>query len=282
MLRPLALAALLALGLKPSAADRLPEAEPGPAAPECPAQDFQADEGSVCIARRGPNWTYAFAYPGAAARIPALDAWLRGRSKEDEGDDEGDIGSLAAYAKEHPEGRFFHESVYKLDSDVPALLALSKLTSEYSGGAHGWFVFDTLLWDKARNRKLEPEELFTDLSAATAEIRVQLCPILAESRRSEAARGGGDGVFDGPCAEPPYNMTLLAPGGKVTTLKVTFQELDGYAGGTYEVWVPVTRRLIALVAERFRSDFALSASPPRACNSNVDCVEGSPPRAQPQ
>ena len=69
------------------------------------------------------------------------------------------------------------------------------------------------------------------------------------------------------------DFTLLAAGQRVTTLKITFTELDGYAGGTYEVYVPVTERLRALVAERFRSSFAVSSSPARACNSNLeDCV----------
>lgn len=295
MSKPLALALLLAIGTfssscgergaggPPKSADLPPAA----AKRDCPVEGAAPAKGSVCIAKRGPNWTYAFVYPPEAARIPALDSWLRSQSEEDlrterdENDADG-LGALARYAKEHPEGRFFRETVYTLDADLPELLALSEETAEYSGGAHGWFAFDTLLWDKARNRKLEPEELFSDPAAADAEIQVQLCPILAESRRRQAARGDGDGVFNGPCAEPPYNMTLLAAGGHATTLKVTFNELEGYAGGTYEVWVPVTPRLRALVAERFRADFALSASPPRACNSNVGCVDGRPQQPRPQ
>ena len=296
MSRPLALALLLTIaagceerrsGEPPATAEQRSEPAPNAAKQDCPVEGDEPAKGSVCIAKRGPNWTYAFVYPPEAARIPALDSWLRSQSEEDlrterdENDADG-LGALARYAKENPEGRFFRETVYTLDADLPELLALSEATAEYSGGAHGWFAFDTLLWDKARNRKLEPEELFSDPAAADAEIQVQLCPILAEARRREAARGDGDGVFNGPCAEPPYNMTLPAAGRHATTLKVTFNELEGYAGGTYEVWVPVTPRLRALVAERFRAGFALSASPPRACNSNVGCVEGSPQRPQTQ
>jgi hypothetical protein len=75
-------------------------------------------------------------------------------------------------------------------------------------------------------------------------------------------------------------VALLADGGRVTRLKVTFNELEGYAGGTYMVYVPVTRRLLGLVTERFRAAFALSTSPPRACNNDVDCLEGSTLRPQ--
>jgi hypothetical protein len=286
MSRPLVLALLLTIaggcegrrsGEPPAAAGQRSEPPPDAAKRDCPVQGSEPARGSVCIVKRGPNWTYAFVYPPEAARIPALDSWLRSQSEEDlsrerdENDADG-LGALARYAKEYakenPEGRLFSEKVYSVDSDLPALLALSKWTSEYSGGAHGWFAFETLLWDKAGNRVLKPEQLFSDAAAATAEIGALLCPVLAEARRREAARGGGG--FSGPCAAPPYDFTLLAAGRQVTTLKITFTELDGYAGGTYEVHVPVTERLRALVTERFRTSFAVSASPARACNSNVD------------
>jgi hypothetical protein len=273
MSKPLALALLAAIGASSGGCgERRPEAPPAAAVRDCPTESSEPDKGSVCIAKRGPNWTYAFAYPAEAARIPALDGWLRSQSKADEGDHEESIGSLAAWAKQNPDGQFHLERVYTLDSDLPALLALSKMTSSYTGGAHGWFAHEALLWDKSRNRVLKTDELFSDSSAANAEIRDQLCPALNELRRSRSSE------FAGRCEEPPYHtMTLLAAGGRVTTLKVTFAELEGYAGGTYMAYVPVTRRLLDLVAERFRAGFALSASPPRACNNDVDCVERRPP-----
>ncbi|HLL29804.1 MAG TPA: hypothetical protein VK403_02300 [Allosphingosinicella sp.] len=278
MSKPLSLALLLAIGAGSSGcAERRSEGPPAAARQDCPTQIPQPDKGGVCLAQKGPNWTYALAYPAEAARIPALDAWLRAESKADEGDHEESIGSLAAWAQKNPDSRFHLERVYTLDSEIPTLLALSKMTSSYTGGAHGWFANETLLWDKSRNRALKPEELFSDPPAANAEIRDQLCPALSELRRS---RNRG---FDGRCEEPPYYaMTLLAAGGRVTRLKVTFNELEGYAGGTYMVYVPVTRRLLDLVAERFRAGFAVSASPPRACNNDADCVERRPPRPQPQ
>ncbi|HEX8379631.1 MAG TPA: hypothetical protein VF619_03660, partial [Allosphingosinicella sp.] len=113
--------------------------------------------------------------------------------------------------------------------------------------------------------------------AAKAEIRDLLCPALNELRRS---RNRG---LDGQCDQPSYDsMALAAADGRVTRLKVTFAELEGYAGGTYMVYVPVTPRLLGLVAERFRAGFALSASPPRACINDLGCGEESAPRPQPQ
>ena len=276
MSKPLALALLLATGAgSGGCAEQRPQGVSGEVKGDCPTERFEADKGGVCIAKRGPNWTYAFAYPAEAARIPALDAWLRSESKGDEGDREGGIGRLAAYAKQNRDGQFNLERVYRLDSDVPALLALSKTTSSYTGGPHGWFSYETLLWDKVRNRALKHEELFSDPSAANSEIRDRLCPVLIELRRSRKP------TFNGRCEEPPYyGVALLADGGRVTRLKVTFNELEGYAGGTYMVYVPVTRRLLGLVTERFRAAFALSTSPPRACNNDVDCLEGSTLRPQ--
>jgi hypothetical protein len=287
MSKPFALALLIAIGASSSGCgERRTEEPPKAAERDCPTERSEPDKGSICLVKRGPNWKYVFAYPAEAARIPALDAWLRSQFEAEDETNQNDadgLGALARYAKEYakenPEGRLFREEVYTLDADLPGLLALSKDTGEYSGGAHGWFVYDTLFWDKSRNRELEPKELFSDPAAANTEIRDQLCPILAEARRNAAE----DGVFNGRCQEPPYDtMALLAAGGRVTTLKITFTELEGYAGGTYQVYVPVTRRLLDLMAERFRAAFALSASPPRACKNELGCVEGRPPQSQPQ
>jgi hypothetical protein len=294
MSKPVALALLLAIGFAsggcgkrrsaepPATAEQRPEPPSGAARRDCPVEGPQPAKGSVCIARRGPNWTYAFVYPSEAARIPALQSWLRNQAEDDlrtereENDGDG-LGALSRYAKEHPEDRFFRETVYTSDSDLSGLLALTGETSEYSGGAHGWFGFQTLLWDKTRDRKLELGELFSDPLAASTEMRDELCPALNELRRSR------NSMFNGRCEEPPYEtMTLLAEGGRVTRLKVTFNELEGYAGGVYTAYVPVTRRLLGLVAERFRADFAFSPSPPKACNNDEDCVEKRPLGPRPQ
>lgn len=268
-------AAFLDVALRALLASSEPAVHAGEPAldPQCPMgmPGFVRREGDVCVGKSGPNWTFAFAYPAEAARIAPLDALLRRLGAEAQ----TDLATLIPYAADHPELRLFHEEAYVVGADRPELLALSFSIAEYSGGAHGWYRNGTLLWDRRSNREIEFGELFTDSGAAFAEVAALLCPVLAEARRRVARRGGGG--FSGPCPAPPYAVGLLAgSGGRVDTLSIVFDELDGYAGGEYRISLPVTPRLASLLRESYRPAFTTSEAGPRACNSNLgdDCVEG--------
>lgn len=249
-----------------------PAGEPA-LAPRCAMETlgFVPRAGDVCVPRSGPNWTFAFAYPAAAARIPALDALLRGLGAEAE----SDLETLVAYAADHPELRLSHEEAYVVDVDRPELLALSFAIAHHSGGPHGWYRNGALLWDRRSNREVEFGELFTDSGAAFAEVAALLCPVLAEARRRVSGRAGGE--YGGQCPGPPYAVGLRAGStGGVDTLTIVFDELDGYAGGEYRIALPVTSRLVALLREAYRPAFRPSAASPTACNPNLPerCVLG--------
>lgn len=237
-----------------------------PPDPSCPVQDpaFVRAPGDRCFGEAGPNHAFAFAYPAAAARIPALDALLRGRKEMAA----RDFRRLADHARAHPGQRFHEEAVYRADADLPELLALSFETSNYQGGAHGDYGGGTLIWDKAAGRPIAFGALFRDRRAAFAEVARLFCPPFNEVRRRSFERGGGR-VAD-RCSEPPYHPALVAGrGGRIASLRLLFVQHDGYAGGSYRVDIPVTARLIALLKPRFRAAFSASDAAPRACNPNV-------------
>jgi hypothetical protein len=238
-----------------------------------PRSEFPNRAGDVCMGMTGRNWTFAFAYPAAAARIPRLDTRLRTQERTDE----ANFQNLIDYARTHPGEKLHHSQVFRVDADLPALLALSSLTDEYAGGAHSWYARGALLWDRRRNRETELSDLFTRPGSALAEIAARLCPVLAQARAREFSRSGGR--FNGPCPAAPYAASLPATHGRIDRLIVRFDELDGYAGGTYDVYVPVTARLRAMVRPELRTAFRASASAARACNSNLGtCVTASRPR----
>ena len=224
----------------------------------CPLQSPAAAE-LRCSAETGPNWTFAFAWPVAAPRLPGLEREMEARRAQARADAE----TIPAYAAGHPDGRFHYEQAFALDANRPELIALSATTDSYSGGAHGWYAFDTLLWDPAADRRLGLYELFSDAPAGRAELERQLCPALLEVRRARVSfRGGCDGA--------PEDAALVASGdGQIDTLRVRYAELDGYAGGGYEVFLPVTPAFIAALDERFRPAFRGSSAPALGCNTSV-------------
>ena len=231
----------------------------------CPLEiaDESARANLRCLAETGANWTFAFAYPRTAERIPALHQELRRRHRAARAEFE----RVVAHASRHPEGRFFHEQVFTVDADLPELLALSHHVGEYSGGAHGWDAQDVLIWHRAGNRPLAFEQLFAAPATASAEMRRLLCPALAAlamQRRGPASQ----------CPEPPYPAALLAgPSGKIETLRVPLGEIHGRAGGYWEVRIPVTPAIVAAVQAPLRAAFGVSEAAPRACN-NIHCIEG--------
>jgi hypothetical protein len=102
------------------------------------------------------------------------------------------------------------------------------------------------------------------------------CPSLARARAAVAEASGG--YNRSPCPDPPYGAALLAGAdGRIDTLKITYSELDGYAGGTYEAYIPVTPTLLGLLRERYKAAFTLSGASARVCNVNLreDCVRGA-------
>jgi hypothetical protein len=249
-----------------AAAPALHWAAEAPRDRQCPVQDpaFVRESGDRCFGEVGANYAFAFAYPAAAARIPALDALLR-RAKDVAA---REFRTLAEHARAHP-GQWFHEeAIYRVDADLAELLALSFETSNYQGGAHGDYGGGTLIWDKAANRPIEFGALFRDRPAAFAEVARLFCPPFNQVRRRSFERGGGR-VVD-RCPDPPYYPALVAnPGGRIATLRLLFVQHDGYAGGSYTVEIPVTPGLIVLLRPRFRAAFAVSDAAPRACNPNV-------------
>lgn len=217
-----------------------------------------------CAAESGANWSFAFAYPLAVSRVPALEREFAARRELSR----RDFDSVEAYAAAHPDSRFFHEEVFRADANRPELIALSSLTSQYAGGAHPWYAADTLIWDRAANREIGLYDLFDEPAAARAELERQLCPALVSVRRRYFEERGGR--FDGGCEGPPDEAALAAgEDGRIDTLRVRYAELDGYAGGEYEVFVPVTPLLIEAMKQRFRPAFRLSTAPALGCNTNL-------------
>jgi hypothetical protein len=254
---------MLALLLSAIAAAASP---PPTGGPPCPLQrDEQGARGNlICISEIGANWSFAFAWTEAAAAVPALDRELRSRARASRAEVEG----LVPYAAEHPDGRFFHEEIYSLDADLPELLALTSVVSDYSGGAHGWSGTGSLIWDRAAGREIGLMDLFADRPAARAEIERLFCPTLLDVTRRAFAQHGGR--FDGPCRGLPEEMALIVgASGRIETLRVTESELHGYAGGQYDLYLPVTAELIAAMHARYLPAFAASSAVPLGCNSNL-------------
>jgi len=192
----------------------------------------------------------------------ALNRMLRGRRR-------AALRALIADARTRANVAFDHEEVYRTGADRPELLAISYYLSEYSGGAHGWYSPATLIWDRRANRRIAFEGLLAGRARAFAEMRRFICPALADLRQRFARSGRGG--LRGTCPGPPYSPALIAGrGGRIRTLRISLGEIEGYAGGQYDVYIPVTAAFVASVQRRFRPAFQASRAAARGCNPNLE------------
>ena len=142
------------------------------------------------------------------------------------------------------------------------LLSLAANIGTYTGGAHGMSGFEALLWDREARRAIEPEALFVDPAAAWRMMEPVYCRALDRQRaekRQEPLPLEGDGWMI-EC--PPLGDQVVVPvdadeDGRFERLRVLLGPYAAgpYAEGSYEVDVPVTGEMRALVKAQYRESF---------------------------
>jgi hypothetical protein len=210
------------------------------------------------------RYEFEYAYPAAAGAIPALKAKLDGDLAEQRAQLVAEANEAAADAKQngypyHPYSRTLD---WKVVTELPNWLSLSTIVATYTGGAHPNYVFDALLWDKAANRPREALDLFTSKQALSAAISKAFCAAIdrqREEKRGEPVKRGSGEMFT-ECLDPVNYTIILGSSNGAAFDRIGFlvppYEAGPYAEGSYEVTLPVTAQLLALVRPEFKASFA--------------------------
>ncbi|HYD14450.1 MAG TPA: hypothetical protein VEC11_16510 [Allosphingosinicella sp.] len=108
----------------------------------CPAD-------TACVIRDTETYSFRFTYPMAAARIAGLDGLLRERATEAE-------AALAEAAAENGQnGRLRFETNYRLDAELPEIVALTGTTDAWDGQR-----VETIMFDPRNRERLDLVNLF--------------------------------------------------------------------------------------------------------------------------
>ncbi|HTG37455.1 DUF4163 domain-containing protein, partial [Sphingomonas sp.] len=209
------------------------------------------------------DYSFAYAYPGQAAAIPALASALDAEREE----------ALTALKRETREWRRetekqgfpyrpYDDSVeWRVVTDTPRLLSLSAETYAYTGGAHGSPGFDALVWDKAAGKRMAPTEMFTSADAIQSAMGDAFCQRLDRARQGR--RGAPVKRSDDPFNDcPEVAETTLILGSTDSQRIDRIGLLVGpyvagpYAEGTYDLTLPVTPAILAAVRPEWREAFA--------------------------
>jgi len=240
---------------------------PAPTATETKAGATAATPAPLASARAVKEdselYQFGYAYPAAAAVIPALKAQL-------DADLDKQKAELVAEATEAKQGaekdgypyRTYSRSYdWKVVTDTPGWLSLSSIVSTYTGGAHPNYVFDSILWDKQAGQRREAKDMFVSKEALAKAIQPEFCRQIDQQRtkkRGEPVKRSSDGLFS-DCLDPTaYTVILGSSHGKAFDrigILVPPYEEGPYVEGDYEATIPVTAAILETVKPEFRSSF---------------------------
>lgn len=209
---------------------------------------------------------FEYSYPAAAAAIPALKSYLDADLEEDRREVTEDANEQLAESKKgsfpfRPLGSW---TAWKVVTDLPGWLSLSASVSSYQGGAHPNHGFDAMVWDKQAGKKLDPDDMFTSEAALSRVIRRDFCREIDKQRatkRGEPVKSGSGELFS-DCIDPVESTVILgSSNGKAFDrigILVAPYAAGPYAEGEYEVTLPVTEAMLAVVKPEYRPAFVVA------------------------
>ncbi len=212
----------------------------------------------LLIRQTSPQISWRWRAAPEVGAQPALLRGLRAEAMRAAAKDRLAAGRDAAAAKKAGFPFRRHEVItdWSLAADTPHLLALSGLVYAFTGGAHGNTGYTAKIWDKAGQRAVTFEGLFSDWPHARRLLEPLFCKALAEEQaRRQGAPPSGDWAKCPRLAEQP-----IVPWGDLATRAPQFRVLVGpyvagpYSDGSYLITLPWPDAVKPLVKPAYRDD----------------------------
>jgi len=230
------------------------------AAPAAAPASFQDNE------EQGPgSREFKYQWPGAVSEHPALVALLTAERDRILKQEKAEWREALASSPEECvpcRSRSFAKE-WKLVAETPGYLSLSGEFSTYTGGAHGMYGLQSLVWDKAAERAIAGAELFESPGALDSALGDSLCRALnaeREKRRGEPVPAAADGTFDGCVGTSEATVLVGSSTGKAfDRIGIWFGPYvaGSYAEGAYELDFPVDAAVLRAVKPEHVGAFAL-------------------------
>lgn len=242
-----------------------PTASPTPSpTPAATATATATSNGARSVAEETDDFLFEYSYPVEAGRSPqlasVLDIWLEQRREELARNSVA--ARRAARADGFPYNKHSYTAEWKVVADLPDWLSLSADIATYSGGAHGNYTVQSMVWDKKGMRAIDGIALFTSPAALEEALGEKFCEALdrqREERRETPIPEGSDDEFD-KCPGVGELEVLLGSSNRRTFNRLTLYAgpyvAGPYAEGAYEIDLPIDRAILAAVKPRYREAFS--------------------------
>ena len=228
------------------------------------AKSKSEGNGARSVAEETDDFLFEYSYPAEAGRIAGLAGLLDNRLDRQRAAlaAESEQARREARQEGFPYNKHSYTAEWKVVAELPKWLSLSADVATYTGGAHGNYTVQSVVWDKDNLRLMNAIDLFSSPAALEQAFGDRFCEGLDRQR---AERRGE------PVAEDSEEMFDQCPG--IDELEVlvgssnrrTFNRLTVYAGpyvagpyaeGAYEVDLPVTQEILDAVKPEYREVFS--------------------------
>lgn len=212
----------------------------------------------------GGTWEFEYSWPGAVSEEPELARRLGAEKDKALAGEKAEWNEAIADAP--PDciscrSRSFAK-VWQVVANLPGWLSLSAELAGYTGGAHGNYGMQSLVWDKVRKVAMDGAGLFQSPAALQQAMGAALCDALNRERVRKGVEppAGPDAVFPA-CPGLEEATILVGSGNRKTFDRITVYfgpyVAGSYAEGAYELDFPVTAAMLAAVKPEYRSAFAV-------------------------
>ncbi|WP_374409162.1 DUF4163 domain-containing protein [Pelagerythrobacter sp.] len=211
-------------------------------------------------------YSFAYAYPAAVGALPELAAQFD-KDVEDSkakliAESEDDKASAAE--NDYPYRPHSFEREWKVVANLPQYLSLTGDFSTYTGGAHGMYGRESLIWDKQADAGVAGIEMFRSAAALDSALGDKLCDALnAErgKRRGEPVTPATDDPTGFESCQPVENATVIvgsSNGQAFDRIGIWYGPYVAgpYAEGSFELNFPVDAAIVEAVKPEYREAFA--------------------------
>ena len=220
--------------------------------------------GDVEVEEETDAYNFAYSYPAAAKRLPALKARLDGEVKSSKAElvQWATEGETEAKKDGRPFMTYDGSTGWSVVTDLPEWLSLSAETYSFTGGAHGNTGYKSLLWNKKTDSEQALAGMFSSAAALEKAVRPAMCDALdaerSKRRQAKVVRDQSDWM--NACPELKDATIILGSRSRKAFDRIGFifapYAAGPYVEGAFEVTLPVTPAVMAAVKPEFRSSFA--------------------------
>lgn len=223
--------------------------------------------GAMSVDEETELFHFEYSYPEEAGTIDALAQQLNAdlTERREELATQAREGSEQAEDSGFPYNPYSFSKEWKVVADLPDWLSLSGDFSTYTGGAHGMYGLESLVWDKEVGRGFPAIELFTSPGALDTALGDQLCEALnreREKKRGEPVPSDSDSDFD-QCVGVGEATILAGSSNGRTFDRITVwfgpYVAGPYAEGAFELDFPVDQAVLEAVKPAYRSAFSTAS-----------------------